>query len=376
VLGFLTPMLVDRWSAGDPDRAGTAHAVNAVGCIVGPLLSGFVLLPWLGEHGTLVLLAAPFFFFGLGGDKRLLAAALAASLALVTLTKDFESFFPHAVVRRDHTATVIAAGTGMQRQLLINGIGITALTPITKMMAHFPMASIDPAPQKVLVICFGMGTSYRSALSWGVDVTAVDLVPSVPPLIGYFHADGPELLRLPRGHVVIDDGRRFLERTADQFDIILIDPPPPVAAAGSSMLYSTEFYRAAIRRLRPGGIVQQWIPPADPTVLSAVAQALGRSFAEVRVFDSVGHWGYHFMASNRETARCSASELAARIPPAAQSDMLEWGPAKTVEAQLALMLGGEMALRQLIDGDPNAPVLTDDLPVNEYYFLRGSRVVF
>ena len=31
VIGFLTPMLVDRWSAGDPDRAGRAYAVNVAG---------------------------------------------------------------------------------------------------------------------------------------------------------------------------------------------------------------------------------------------------------------------------------------------------------------------------------------------------------
>ncbi len=28
VLGYLTPMLVDRWSGGDPDRAGSAYAVS------------------------------------------------------------------------------------------------------------------------------------------------------------------------------------------------------------------------------------------------------------------------------------------------------------------------------------------------------------
>ncbi len=44
-LGFVTPMLVDRWSGGDPDRAGSAYAVNVVGCILGPLVSGFLLLP-------------------------------------------------------------------------------------------------------------------------------------------------------------------------------------------------------------------------------------------------------------------------------------------------------------------------------------------
>src|SRR5258708_38361179 len=36
VIGFLTPMLVDRMSGGDPDRAGRAYAVNGLGCILGP----------------------------------------------------------------------------------------------------------------------------------------------------------------------------------------------------------------------------------------------------------------------------------------------------------------------------------------------------
>ena len=61
VIGFLTPMLVDRWSAGDPDRAGRAYAVNVVGCIVGPLLAGFFLLPWFGERTSMLLLVLPWF---------------------------------------------------------------------------------------------------------------------------------------------------------------------------------------------------------------------------------------------------------------------------------------------------------------------------
>jgi predicted membrane-bound spermidine synthase len=370
VLGFLTPMLVDRWSAGDPGRAGRAYAVNAVGCIVGPLLSGFVLLPWVGERWTLVLLAIPFFAFALRSNWRMLAAAAVAVLALVGLTQDFESRYPDAIVLRDHTATVIAAGEGMQKELLVNGVGITNLTPITKMMAHLPLASLDRPPRNVLVICFGMGTSYRSARSWDVDVTSVDLVPSVPKLFGFFHAGGDELLKSPRSTIVIDDGRRFLERTRELFDVIVIDPPPPVAAAGSSLLYSTEFYQAAARRLRPGGMLAQWMPKAELSVVSAAAQAIGRVFVQVRVFPSVEGWGEHFLASNGPMRGYTAAELAARVPPAAARDMLEWGPAATVEAQFEKMLAGEMPLRDLINADPAAPVLTDDRPVNEYYFVR------
>ncbi len=62
--GFLTPMLVDRWSGGDPDRAGHAYAVNIMGCILGPLLAGFLLLPWLGERTALLLFALPWLFVG------------------------------------------------------------------------------------------------------------------------------------------------------------------------------------------------------------------------------------------------------------------------------------------------------------------------
>ena len=85
----------------------------------------------------------------------------------------YEEQFGDTVVRRDSTATVVALGDGMGMRLLINGIGTTHLTPITKMMAHLPMACLTEPPRNSLVICFGMGTSFRSLHSWGVPVTAV-----------------------------------------------------------------------------------------------------------------------------------------------------------------------------------------------------------
>lgn len=44
-LGFLTPRLVDRFSEGDPNRAGAGYAVNVAGCILGPLLRDFCSCP-------------------------------------------------------------------------------------------------------------------------------------------------------------------------------------------------------------------------------------------------------------------------------------------------------------------------------------------
>src|SRR5208282_3439488 len=284
LLGFLTPMLVDRRSGGDPGKAGSAYAINVLGCILGPLLAGFLLLPYLSERWSLILLSLPWLIFGLRALRPSHAISRAASAAaylllpmaalLIFSSKGYDESYPQHQVLRDSTATVIATGTGMSKQLLVNGYGMTALTPVTKMMAHLPLVFLDRPPQDALDICFGMGTTFRSLMSWKIHATAVELVPSVPRLFRYFHSDGDEILQSPLAQVVIDDGRRYLERTTQQYDLITIDPPPPVEAAGSSLLYSEEFYAAARKRLRPGGILAQWLPDGDAEDYAAVARAL------------------------------------------------------------------------------------------------------
>jgi spermidine synthase len=388
LLGILTPMLVDRWSGGDPGKAGAAYAVNVVGCILGPLVSGFALLPLMNERWVTLLFALPWFTVGMLSRfsagarrkasifRRTVLAALA--VAAVVFSKGFEDQFPHREVLRDHTATVVATGEGMQKQLFVNGVGMTYLTPITKMMAHLPLAFLDQPPRKALAICFGMGTSFRSLMSWNIPTDVAELVPSVPALFSYYHADAPQLLRSPLSHIVIDDGRRYLERTREKYDVIIIDPPPPVEAAGSSLLYSEEFYAAAKRRLRPGGILQQWLPSGDAYLHASVTRALTQSFPYVRVFGSLEGWGNHFLASTRPIPIRTPAELANRLPPSASKDLLEWGPKATGEEQFAAVLATEIPPENFIAKSPRAPALQDDRPVNEYFVLRSrfSRVRF
>ena len=380
VLGFLTPLLVDRWSVGDPARAGKAYAVNVLGCILGPLLSGFLLLPLISERWVLFVFSLPWLLMAVRpagpSGKRLdwqagiSYAVVLSALALVFTQKSYEDQFGHGEVLRDNTATIVAMGEGRNKHLWVNGVGITGLTPITKFMAHLPLSFLDHPPKNALVVCFGMGTTYRSLMSWDIPVTAVELVPSVPRVFGYFHADGPALLRSPLSHVVIDDGRRYLERTYEQYDVITIDPPPPVQAAGSSLLYSKEFYAIIRRRSRPGGILQQWLPGGDPVVRASVARALKESFPYVRVFHSVEGWGYHFLASESPLPNPTAAELAQRLPAKAATDFLEWGPESTPEGQFADVLKREISLDDLIQQAPSASALRDDRPVNEYYLTR------
>ncbi|OLD66367.1 MAG: hypothetical protein AUI47_00040 [Acidobacteria bacterium 13_1_40CM_2_68_5] len=299
-----------------------------------------------------------------------------AGLAVVLVTKDFTGRFSSYQVRRDYEATVIATDVEGEKKLLVNGVGITVLVPITKMMAHLPMSFLAETPKRALVICFGMGTTFRSALSWGVPTTAAELVPSVPLLFGFYHADGPDLLRSPQARVVVDDGRRFLERSPEQFDVITIDPPPPVEAAGSSLLYSREFYGVARRRLRPGGILQQWFPGGEPAIFASVTRAITLSFPNVRVFQAVEGLGFHFLASDRPIPDTSAKVLASRLPPRAAADLVEWNPGLQAQQVFEKLLSQEMMPERIIAAAPGAPALTDDQPFNEYYLLRHRLGVF
>jgi len=300
-----------------------------------------------------------------------------ASLVLIFLTRDYENQFYPRKVLRDHTATVIATGTGFGRALIVNGTGVTGLVPATKMMAHLPLAYLQRPPQNALVICFGMGTTHRAVLSWGIRSTAVELVPSVPRAFPYFYENGAQLLRSPLSQVVIDDGRHFLERSSEQYDVITIDPPPPVEAAGSSLLYSKEFYELARRHLRTGGILQQWFPQdnaSDPSALVSVAKAIRESFPYVRVFHGVGGWGNHFLACMSPLTQTSGALLASRLPAAAVSDLLEFGPHHSAEEQFAEVTNSEFSIESLIArASGNVPALQDDRPINEYYILRQCR---
>src|SRR5579863_1916433 len=219
-----------------------------------------------------------------------------------------------------------------------------------------------------------MGTTHRSALSWGVSSTAVELVPSVVSVFPFFHADANQLLRSPLSQLVIDDGRFYMERSSQQYDVIAIDPPPPVEAAGSSLLYSKQFYSIAKLHLAPDGILQQWFPMGtrDPAIIAAVAKSLHESFPYVRVFGSIEGWGYHFLASKSPLALPSAATLAGRLPSTAVTDLLEWGPAPTAEEQFARVLKQERSMDALIAQNPGVPALQDDQPVNEYFILRRA----
>jgi len=387
LLGYITPRLIDRVSSGDPTKAGRAYAAHILGCLLGPLAVLFVLVPWIGERGATVAVslgmlamtplaarapAAGADDHGPRGRIPVLgfAAACAAGLILALSTRDYATLFETRQVRRDDEATVIAIEKDGRKELLVDGVANAPGTAVARTMAHLPMSLLDSPPKSVLLIGFGSGTTLLSALSWDTPTTVVELVPSVPAFFGDLHPDGPDLPSSPLAHVVIDDGRRFLERTRESYDVVIVVPPSPIDAAGSGLLYSREFYASVRKRLRPGGLLEQWHPGGDQVAGVSVARALLESFPEVRAFRALEGRGIHFLACDRTIPEASAPMLAARLPAAAAADLVQ-GKAGLNPIQAFLwIVSREIPADKLLAIPPVVPALSDDRPVSEYGLLR------
>ncbi|MDH4227343.1 MAG: fused MFS/spermidine synthase [Deltaproteobacteria bacterium] len=389
VMGYLTPKLIDAYSNGGAKSAGRAYAVNIAGCIAGPLFASYVLLANFGARLSMVILALPFLILyvaylrsaSIGKTAKAAMLSLSAVLLVVTIfaSASYDERSRHvnytkdAAVLHDYTATVIAHGEGMNKQLLVNGKGMTALVPVTKMLAHWPILLHDGKPESALIICFGMGTTYRSLLSWPVDVTAVELVPSVRDLFWYFHADTETVLKDPRGKIVIDDGRRFLSRTNKKYDIITIDPPPPMTAAGTGFLYSREFFETAKAHLNDDGLLQLWMWPEEADLYTSIAinQSITDAFPYVKLFNAFDmKRGFLYIASMKPINVPTVNEMLKKMPQAAQKDMVEWTPNLSPAQILELTRKNSADAPKTPLTAANNIMLTDDRPANEYFLVR------
>ena len=115
---------------------------------------------------------------------------------------------------------------------------------------------------------------------------------------------------------------------------------------------------------------------AEQKAVQAVAASLREVFPYIRAYASVEGWGHHFfLASFSPIPSLSTTEMLARMPLAAQKDLLEWFPGENSVARVVSnILKAKIDPRSLLERDIQAGLtkVTDNTPINEYYLLRRS----
>ena len=367
--------LVGRTLARAMDRAaetvGSAYSINAAGTIAGAFLGGFVLLPELGMHRAILVAAAVNLLVGaavlwtlLPGRRALAAAAgvvvvAAGAIALVP-PFDAATVTSGMYLYAGRMASEIEPGTDLRQRLnddaqillhreganvtvtvheTTSGQRILALNgksdasdggdmPTQQLLAHVPCL-LHPAPRDVAVVGLASGVTVHS-VGLHPTVRAIDCIEIAPEVVEacrlFEHVNGG-VLADPRLQLIFQDARNHMMLTDQEYDVIISEPSNPWIA-GIASLFTREFLQACHERLRPGGVLCQWVQlyGLDEQTFRSVARTFQDVFPQATLWEA--EFAADFLLVGRKPG-ASASEPATwreRMAPAAMAaDMARMG---------------------------------------------------
>ena len=195
-----------------------------------------------------------------------------------------------------------------------------------------------PKVERIAEIGLGGGrtVSYLSASLPDTGILAIELDKDVVELAKkYFKFQETARLR-----TVVSDGRAFLLKDTEKWDVILID-----AYRGPFVpfhLLTKEFYTLVKSRLNPGGVVVQNIEPST-MLFDAASATLKSVFPSVDLYDGGGN----IVAVGYDGPLLSQAELLARAAKVQERYKLRYDPTK-------------LAAERRVLTKPTGKILTDD----------------
>jgi spermidine synthase len=297
----------------DPARlVGGVYAANTVGAIVGSLGASLALVAWIGtQHTQQVLMVVA----AISGGIMLLApatddtspswwptvAACAAIIVVALLVRNVHripdvmiAYGRYANMRVNDSAQYIYTGEGLTANVAVSRLSDGVLNyhnagkvqassepqdmRLQRMLGHMTTL-IPPNAKRVVVIGCGAGVT-AGAVSVDPVVTnetIAEIEPLVPRVVSeYFGEHNFNVVKNPKVHVQIDDGRHYVMTSKEKFDAITSDPLDPWVK-GAAMLYTREFFESAKAHLTPGGVVTLFVQLYESNT-AAVKSEIGTFF--------------------------------------------------------------------------------------------------
>lgn len=247
--------------------AGTLYSVSTCGSICGTLLTAFYLIPVLGVSNIIHTLGITLVCLSLVVVPlvRLRGVSLSRAVATVSLILGSmnmfwtpaawaktllqkETFYHHIRVEEDDEARYMYFDRTLQSAMNLKDP--TALRLIYSRYTSLGF-TFRPDAKKMLVIGVGGGSIPKKVQKEfpNIEIDAVEIDPEVIKIAKeHFNVKEGNNLRL---HA--QDGRLFLSRTQNQYDIILLDAY--FTDAIPFHLTTTQFFELALKRLTPNGII-------------------------------------------------------------------------------------------------------------------------
>lgn len=317
LLGIVSPFAIrlrihDIETAGN--AAGAVYALSTLGSILGTFIPVFWLIPSFGTRPTIYLLA-----IGLGIVSAIglwaygIRWALAVPVAVLLL-----ALLQHGGIRAAAYGTrlyeaesaynyIQVVQDGSRTDLVLNeGHAVHSIYDPTTLYTHgpwdyfllAPLFGSSTPPGRVAIIGLAGGTVARqyTAIDGPIPIDGVEIDPRIVD-VGrrYFQMTEPNL------HVIVADGRYWLQTTNQRYDVIAVDayrqPYIPF------YLTTREFFARARAHLTPEGVlaINAGRTATDYRLVDALSGTLTATFPSVFIVDVHAYTNSVIFASNVPT---------------------------------------------------------------------------
>jgi predicted membrane-bound spermidine synthase len=327
--------------------AGQLYAISTAGSILGTFLPVLWLIPTIGTYRTFIVTAVSLLLVSIAGliasipytggaarfrgNKNLLSLLLLIPLGLSLFGSQGPIKPPSGtggggvlVTERESPYNYIqVVRMGNEMQLVLNeGLGIHSIYNPNSVLTQGPWDYFLIAPffnkapftqsqvRRVGVIGLGAGTIPRefSTIYGPIPIDGVEIDGTIVKLAQqYFHMNEPNL------HVIVEDGRYYLQTTKVLYDEIGIDayqqPYVPF------QLTTSEFFQEVRSHLTPTGVavINAGRTCCDYRLVEALAQTMRSVFANVYIIDTQRFENSLVIGTNAPTSLSNFYSNAARL---------------------------------------------------------------
>lgn len=417
-LGMTLP-LASRVGTAELARTGRSvgrvFAVNTIGTVLGAALTGLWLMPTFGLGraiafgialnlmiGVLVLTwsvarrrnavlafgtaGAAILMLGLGTMldgrwKKAFAVGIWRAVASPSSAEEYRQAWGglDIVYHRDGAGSTVCVMRGkLADGAYFYSLKVNAKTDAssagdlsTQLLAGHLPGLLHTNPVTGLVVGCGSGVS-AGALLHHPSIQHVDLVEISPEVIEaagqWFAPFNDNALKNPRLHVAIEDAKTFLKVTTNQYDVIVTEPSNPWMA-GVASVFSQDYYKDCLAKLKPGGICAQWLQ--DYETDNATVDMVVATFCSV--FPNTSVWqtstGDLLLVGAPGPVEFNLEETAKRMEHPSIARDLDAIQIKGMTTFLSLQLAGFGDAIFMVN--PTTPIHTDLNPLLEYAAQRA-----
>ena len=268
-----------------------AYAVDVAGALAGIAAFAGLAAAWTTPAVWFAVLATVFALLGLGqglGTRSLLSAVALVGVVGFSIppptpsVRELWSPYYRITEWQRPRITTLAVNGILHQQIVAASVVLSR-----KDSAYGQVYRWYPERQfaNVLIVGAGSGTDTAVALAKNVGhIDAVEIDPRIARIGAELHPDHP--YDDPRVHVVIDDGRHFVEtREPGRYDLVVFALPDSLTLVNSSadirlesFLFTRESFEAVRRAMTPDGVFVLYNYYRQPWLVGRIASLLEEVF--------------------------------------------------------------------------------------------------